>query len=110
MPKQGSTEVGTGTARPRWDRMASVEMVAAYEVQKQDGVSQRAFAASVGLPRSTLRNWLARKGTMDADPALVAFFESPVGLAFMHRLVGALHFVFVQLGLGGSTWCVPFWS
>lgn len=101
MPKQGSTEVGAEPVRPRWGRRSSVELVAAYEVQKQDGVSQRAFAASVGLPRSTLRHWLARKATMDADPVLVAFFESPVGLAFLHRLVGALHFVFVQLGLGG---------
>src|SRR5262249_19975979 len=38
------------------------------------------------------------KATIDADPTVVAFFESPVGLAFLHRLVIATHLVFTQVG------------
>jgi hypothetical protein len=35
---------------------------------------------------------------IDADPEVVAFFESPVGLAFLHRLVIAAHLTFTQVG------------
>lgn len=41
---------------------------------------------------------LSRKATIDADPEVIAFFESPVGLAFLHRLMIAAHFVFTQAG------------
>lgn len=56
-------------------------------------LSQRRFAANEGIPRSTLAYWLERKRSIDEDPACVAFFESPAGLAFLHRLVVAAHFV-----------------
>jgi hypothetical protein len=81
--------------------MTSTTVVASHEDAQQRGLSQRAFAASAGVPRSTLRYWLARKDKLDADPVLVAFFESPTGLAFLHRLVVALHFLFNQVGLSG---------
>jgi len=61
-------------------------------------MSQRQFAKERGVPRSTLQHWLSRKATIDADSAVVAFFESPVGLAFLHRLVVATHLVFTQVG------------
>lgn len=61
-------------------------------------ISQRQFAQEHGVPRSTLQHWLLRKATIDAEPELIAFFESPVGLAFLHRLVIAAHFVFGQIG------------
>lgn len=51
--------------------------------------------------RGSMQHWLARKASLDADPTLVAFLESPAGLAFLHRLVGALHFLFGQVGLNG---------
>src|SRR3954452_10037009 len=54
-----------------------------------------------GVPRSTLQHWLKRKLALEADPALVAFFESPAGLAFLHRLVGACHLTFTQQGTCG---------
>ena len=63
--------------------------------------SQRAFAQQAGVPRSTLQHWLQRKKNLDADPALVAFFESPTGLAFLHRLVAACHLTFTQQGTCG---------
>src|SRR3954452_10061144 len=55
-----------------------------------------------GVPRSTLQHWLKRKLALEADPALVAFFESPTGLAFLHRLVGACHLTFTQQGKCGA--------
>jgi hypothetical protein len=73
-------------------------VVAEFEAAQSSGTSQRAFAKEQGVPRTTLQHWLARKAGLDADPALIAFFESPVGLAFLHRLVVALLLVFCQLG------------
>jgi hypothetical protein len=63
--------------------------------------SQRTFAQQAGVPRSTLQHWLKRKKELNADPALVAFFESPTGLAFLHRLVAACHLTFTQQGACG---------
>jgi len=53
--------------------------------------SQRQRAEALGIPRTTLQHWLERKDSIDADPALIEFFESPVGAAFLHRMVVATH-------------------
>jgi hypothetical protein len=53
------------------------------------------------IPRSTLQHWLKRRDAIDADPELVAFFESPVGVAFLHRLILGAHFVMSLLGTCG---------
>jgi hypothetical protein len=84
--------------QPRWDRSTVTAEVVAFEATAHRAISQRQFAQEHGVPRSTLQHWLARKATIDADPALVAFFESPVGLAFLHRLVVAAHLVFTNVG------------
>lgn len=62
--------------------------------------SQRKIADEIGIPRSTLQHWLERKDHIDAEPELVAFFESPVGTAFLHRLVLGAHFVMTMSGNG----------
>lgn len=67
--------------------------VTAFETAWALGVSQRSFAAEQGVPRTTLQHWLQRKAGLDASPLLVAFFESPDGLAFLHRLVMAVQYV-----------------
>jgi hypothetical protein len=41
------------------------------------------------------------QGQLDACPQVVQFFESVPGLAFLHRLVLALHVVFVEIGACG---------
>jgi hypothetical protein len=86
------------TEQSRWDRAKATAEVAAFEATAHRAISQRQFAKEHGVPRSTLQHWLSRKATIDADPAVVAFFESPVGLAFLHRLVVATHLVFTQVG------------
>jgi len=50
------------------------------------------------VARTTLQYWLARKKGLDAHPAVVAFFESPEGLAVLHAIVTAAHFAFTQVG------------
>lgn len=64
-------------------------------------ISERQLIGQVGIPRGTLRHWQARQENIDMDPGVVAFFTSPAGEAFLHRLVLAVHFVISFLGPGG---------
>lgn len=68
---------------------------------ERSGKSQRAIAEEIGIPRSTLQHWLTRRQGIDAEPELVAFFESEIGIAFLHRLILAAHFVITLLGTSG---------
>ena len=65
------------------------------------GTSERQLIEMVGIPRGTLRHWQARQENRDADPDVAAFFATPAGVAFLHRLVLAAHFVTSFLGSGG---------
>jgi hypothetical protein len=56
------------------------------------------LAEQLNVPQSTLQHWLRRKDSIDADPKVVEFFESPEGAVFMHRLVLGAHFVMTLLG------------
>lgn len=67
-------------------------------LQEHASASQRQLAEQLAVPRSTLQHWLTRQEASDASPAVVAFFESPDGVAFLHRLVLAAHFVMTLLG------------
>lgn len=60
------------------------------------------MAEELGIPRSTLEYWLSRKQSIDAEPELVEFFESEVGIAFLHRLIIASHFVITLVGPSGT--------
>jgi hypothetical protein len=50
------------------------------------GTSERQLIEMVGIPRGTLRHWQARQENRDADPDVAAFFATPAGVAFLHRL------------------------
>ena len=76
-----------------WKREEAVAHMTAFEAAWPTGTSQRAYAREQGLPRTTLQYWQARKHALDASPVLIACFESPDGLAFLHRLVLAIEFV-----------------
>jgi len=88
----------TATARKQWAREEIAEKLDAFEQGYERIPSQRQWAEDLGIPRSTLQHWLERKETIDADPELVAFFESSVGVAFLHRLVLAAHVVMTLIG------------
>ncbi len=72
-----------------------------FEKAKQSLPSQRMIAKEIGIPRTTLQHWLKRKDSIDAAPEIVAFFESPAGAAFLHRLVMGAHFVMTLTGSCG---------
>jgi helix-turn-helix, Psq domain len=72
-----------------------------YRALQAQGVSQRQAAKVLDVPRTTLQAWRAWQDSIDACPRVVEFFDSVPGLAFLHRLVMALHVVFVEIGACG---------
>jgi transposase len=85
----------------RWDRFERAEQCERYGDLKAQGMSQRQAAKVLDVPRSTLQAWQAYQETLDESPAVVAFFHSVPGLAFLHRLVLAFHLVCVEIGACG---------
>lgn len=85
----------------RWDRMERAELFEQYFARKAQGISQRQAAQGLEVPRSTLQAWWAYQERLDESPAVVAFFQSVAGLAFLHRLVLAIHLVCVEVGACG---------
>ena len=86
------------TVGKRLTRQEIAEQLAEYEKAMQTCPSQRQITEELGIPRSTLQHWLKRKDSIDADPQVTAFFESPAGTAFLHRLVLGAHFVMTLQG------------
>ena len=84
--------------KPQWKRDDVATKIIDFERAKQEQ-SQRQYAEKQGVPRSTLQHWLARKKSIDASPVLIDFFESPEGIAFLHRLITSAHFAFTKDGV-----------
>lgn len=92
----------TASRNAQWSREESTAKVAALEKAIEElGLSQREFAQRAGVARTTLQGWITRKDSIDAPPAVVAFLESPEGLAFLHRIVLAAQLVITLLAPGG---------
>lgn len=89
-----------GKGRKRWSRKEIAKKLEEVE-ESQCAHSQRQKAEEVEVPRSTLQYWFSRKSRIDAEPEVIAFFESPAGVVFLHRLVLAAQFVITLLGGGG---------
>jgi hypothetical protein len=85
----------------RWARFERADLFQRYGELHTQGVSQRQAAQMLDVPRSTLQAWRAYQDRLDACPEVVAFFHSVAGLAFLHRLVIALHVVCVEIGACG---------
>src|SRR5919199_710342 len=85
----------------RWARFERADLFKRYGELHTQGVSQRHAAQVLDVPRSTLQAWRAYQDRLDACPEVVAFFHSVAGLAFLHRLVLALHVVCVEIGACG---------
>ena len=85
----------------RWARFERAGLFERYGALHTQGVSQRQAAKVLDVPRSTLQAWRAYQENLDACPTVVAFFHSPPGLAFLHRLVLAWHVVCVEVGACG---------
>jgi hypothetical protein len=92
---------GNAECKQRWDRLRRAALLDQYGDLQAQGVSQRQAAHMLHVPRTTLQAWLTWQDTLDTCPRVGAFFESGPGLAYLHRLVMALHVVFVEIGACG---------
>src|SRR6266508_3574020 len=87
--------------QPRWDRFERAERFERYLTLQAQGLSQRQAAKALQVPRTTLQAWRQWQDTLDICPHVAKFFQSGPGLAFLHRLVLALHLVCVEVGACG---------
>src|SRR4029453_3408309 len=85
----------------RWERSRRAELLEQYRDLQARGLSQRQAANSLDVPRTTLQAWRAWQDRLDGWPRGRRFFEAMPGLAFLHRLILALHVVFVEVGACG---------
>ena len=92
---------GNEDRNQRWNRIERAERFERYGDLKVQGMSQRQAAKVLDVPRSTLQAWRAYQERLDECPAVVAFFYSVPGLAFLHRLVLAIHLVCTEVGACG---------
>src|SRR5882724_8963046 len=86
---------------PRWDRTQRAHLFDQYLALQAQGLSLRQAAKTLEVPRSTLQAWRAHQASLDEHPAVVAFFQSSPGLAFLHRLVLGIHLVCTEIGACG---------
>jgi hypothetical protein len=89
------------TRQARWDRLERASLFEQYGELQDQGLSQRQAAHQLEVPRTTLQAWQLYQERLDEEPAVVAFFQSPPGLAFLHRLVVGLHLVCTEVGACG---------
>ncbi len=92
---------GNEDRHQRWHRLERAERYAQYGDLQAQGLSPRQAAQALDVPRSTLQAWRAYQERLDACPVVVTFFHSVPGLAFLHRLVLALHLVCGEVGACG---------
>jgi hypothetical protein len=85
----------------RYPRAETARRLADAQDARADSPAGRHAARAAGLPHTTLRYWRQRQRRTAAPAALVAFFDSPEGLAFLKRLLLAVHLVFQQNGTAG---------
>jgi Family of unknown function (DUF6399) len=85
----------------RWDRFERADRFEHYLELHAQGLSQRQAAKQLQVPRTTLQAWRRWHDTLDICPHVAQFFQSERGLAFLHRLVLALHLVCVEVGACG---------
>jgi hypothetical protein len=86
---------------PRWSRTQRAALFDQYLALQAQGLSLRQAAKALEVPRSTLQAWRTYQDSLDAHPAVVAFFHSAPGLAFLHRLVLGIHLVCTEVGACG---------
>jgi hypothetical protein len=68
---------------------------------RTQGISERQAAQALKVPRSTLQAWRVWHDTLDICPQVADFFQRGPGLAFLHRIVIAIHLVCVEVGACG---------
>ena len=95
--------------RTHYSRKETICRLISFEEAKEKlGISQRAFSLMSGVPRTTIQQWLNLRDAINASPAVVAFLESPEGLAFLTQVVMAGFFVITQMASGSIRMCCTF--
>jgi hypothetical protein len=79
-------------------RLQIAELMSEYKELSQKSLNHSQIAQELGIPRSTLQHWLDRRNSINEDPAVIEFFESPAGTAYLHRLVLAAHHIMTLVG------------
>ena len=86
--------------RNAWSRPQIAEKLQACEAMDSPWISHAQIARCLDVPRTTLEHWRQQREALRRESNLprevIDFFESPIGLAFLHQLMGAAHLVFVQ--------------
>lgn len=96
-----SQQRGSNDRTQRWDRLERADLFERYGDLHAQGFSQRQAAQELEVPRTTLQAWRAYQERLDECPSVVEFFQSVPGLAFLHRLVLAIHLVCTEVGACG---------
>ena len=92
----------TQTTRPNLDsRLKSVQNVVHFESFKQELGSERAAAARLNQPRTTLKRAAVLSAQLDALPSLPSFFQTEEGMAFLHKLSVCIEFIISQVAGAG---------
>ena len=106
-----STTAALTAKRRRWNRREIADHCEQAQRLDRPGCSQSRIARQIGVPRTTRQHWRKQRRRLERDgelsPAIVESFESPPGLAFLRRLVAAVHLVFGQAhdgGVRGMSW------
>jgi hypothetical protein len=86
---------------PRWERTQRAQLCAPYRSLPAQGRSLRQAAKARAVPRRTLQAWRSYPESLDAPPAVVAFFPSAPGLACRQRLGLGRHLVCTAVGACG---------
>jgi hypothetical protein len=88
-------------SQPRWNRCERADLFEQYQELRTQGLSERQAAKTLQVPRTTLQAWRLWHDTLDSCPPVAEFFQSGLGLAFLHRLVIAFHLAWVEVGACG---------
>ena len=107
MKYESETPSLTLNRKPHWKRDETAAAIVSFEELRKHR-SQRQFCKTAGIPGTTLQHQLNRKKNIDASPVAINFFEHPDGLAFLHRLLNAVHFSFNQNSPAGIRAIVQF--
>ena len=84
----------------RWNRLKAAQVVVDFEA-KRLAISLSEFSRQTRIARTTMQGWIQRKANLSAPADEIAFFESPAGQRFLHRLHVAAHLTINQEGAGG---------
>jgi hypothetical protein len=84
----------------QYDRKTSTSKTIQFRnISSEQG--QRKASSALNIPRGTLRYWSERRNEIDLPLEVVDFFESPVGVDFLHQIIVAAILCVNEIGSCG---------